>query len=91
MPQVTRFVKRPAIGSSSRQRVGRNVPANQGGQRTPMFKIWEDADKERGLAFYVDGQINLSETVQWRAQEGPSRKEAAINRTLHRLGCMHSP
>jgi len=33
MPQVTRFAKRPAIGSSSRQRVGRNVLANQGGQR----------------------------------------------------------
>jgi len=33
MPQVTRFAKRPAIGSSSRQRVGRNAPANQGGQR----------------------------------------------------------
>lgn len=38
MPQVTGFAKRPAIGSSSRQRVGRNVLANQGGEKPPCSK-----------------------------------------------------
>jgi hypothetical protein len=95
MPQATRYGKRPAIGSSSRQRVGRNVPVNQGGQRPICSKCGKmhagECRSGTGTCFRCGRAYHFVKDCPMAGIGGLGCKEVAINRRLHRIGFMHSP